>query len=949
MPTSPSTLNDLSLVEQEVNALYPGATIRKPVPTGRTPASQAQVAAAAGSAASTIILGYAPSGVSVGSLIRELVAYRIADRTPITQAIANSIVTTVAPGRTDVNRVADLTAITAALAQSQPSSITSTVPAVYAAAATLAGTATSIGNLLAVTVVAIPNDDVTVAALTGSALGSLSSSVLSASAKSAYMLDPVNGFINIAIDAVSPTSARLVEAVAKQLFNASYTTIVGGPTALQQIISAAVLAVNTPTSSNIGALTIGALRAQPAAVATIKSQFGSVGGYADYTNTLVDAYSASANLGAFQTYLSTATATTKANLDAAAAGAIVRGVAGDLAVKEALTVLGSTTLPINVVQAAVGANLNAAATTAGGAINSATKLPWAGTYKDVAEGAVRAARDVSVGAVVGTLVSKTTATYTAIPLLEVQRIIDGAIVGAYSSDKPGTISSAVYNAVSYTKQTVNATGALVDKAIQTLYALDPNKSYVPALAALAGDGYGTRRVEIVNAATTRTNTETGSDPNAIIILNYGLNSVINIQTGGTVTAYVTTLNAFKSASSQGDTGVRDNSILAILYGASQANQGAIGATLATAVKFSSFPGNPAGDKALLDVLKSTATDANYVSTVTTLGLVADVAYHAKSTPTSVGDILDYIGQKIVGTPSATKDIAGAWTVIDPNHAHFVAHAVGFNNPTATATAITEIFRVTQITSPAASISDGLGGNVTGTIIDKPAAAAAITAGVVTGILETNTTGSRTDATTQASLVSAVSAAVLASYSQNNVLVKGPTIRLSTGVASDGGYTPATLATTGFTTTQSVGAAGAVTGFVAQLTQQGDKRLNATQFAVLKAAAQSLSNPGGDGLAVVQAAAQAFAWVSNGGTVLADLQQDIWDAVKTTYVATYFNETKVKFAVAFGVSEAANGVLGAGALGLNKNTNTVLASGNANADFYVHRSATGTPVTDIFNL
>jgi hypothetical protein len=62
------------------------------------------------------------------------------------------------------------------------------------------------------------------------------------------------------------------------------------------------------------------------------------------------------------------------------------------------------------------------------------------------------------------------------------------------------------------------------------------------------------------------------------------------------------------------------------------------------------------------------------------------------------------------------------------------------------------------------------------------------------------------------------------------------------------------------------------------------------------------------------------------------------------------------AVAFGINQAAAGVIGAGALGLNAtglNPGTgslvIKATGNANSDFYIHRSATGTPVTDIFNL
>ena len=53
-------------------------------------------------------------------------------------------------------------------------------------------------------------------------------------------------------------------------------------------------------------------------------------------------------------------------------------------------------------------------------------------------------------------------------------------------------------------------------------------------------------------------------------------------------------------------------------------------------------------------------------------------------------------------------------------------------------------------------------------------------------------------------------------------------------------------------------------------------------------------------------------------------------------------------------EANKGTIGAGALGLNATGLTdgtlhVAPAGNAKADFYQHASATGTPVTNIFNL
>jgi hypothetical protein len=67
-------------------------------------------------------------------------------------------------------------------------------------------------------------------------------------------------------------------------------------------------------------------------------------------------------------------------------------------------------------------------------------------------------------------------------------------------------------------------------------------------------------------------------------------------------------------------------------------------------------------------------------------------------------------------------------------------------------------------------------------------------------------------------------------------------------------------------------------------------------------------------------------------------------------------TQLENAAAYGINAAANGVIGAGAIGLNATgvnpgtgTFSVSANGNTNSAFYQVRSATGTPVTDIFNL
>ncbi|MEI9896281.1 MAG: hypothetical protein WDN28_21065 [Chthoniobacter sp.] len=43
-------------------------------------------------------------------------------------------------------------------------------------------------------------------------------------------------------------------------------------------------------------------------------------------------------------------------------------------------------------------------------------------------------------------------------------------------------------------------------------------------------------------------------------------------------------------------------------------------------------------------------------------------------------VVPYVGSEVLANPSLTNDIATAWTVVDPDHAHYVATAVAFNSP-----------------------------------------------------------------------------------------------------------------------------------------------------------------------------------------------------------------------------------------------------------------------------
>jgi hypothetical protein len=475
--------------------------------------------------------------------------------------------------------------------------------------------------------------------------------------------------------------------------------------------------------------------------------------------------------------------------------------------------------------------------------------------------------------------------------------------------------------------------------------------------------------------------------------------------------HYSTLAAFSSANTVGATSVTADLYAAVLVGRN--TNVIVDAALAAAIKQTSA--NP-------DTLTSTTIDLmtgfsnNAVSQ--SLAEVEKVASQAKAnalTPTV--QVFAYVGSEVIANPTLSIDIATAWTVVDPDHAHFVATSIGFNSPTNAAGTVPYVFRYAQITNttpyaqPTGTTGNAASGLLTsksfpgsrGTIIDQPAAAAAITAGYVTGILEADSTfrfgvpGAHSSATVT-NLQNTVQAAVLASLSQGNVYLQGPTASpFNTSYASLPAYAgfptyPSyfrqnnglgtgdanIFTTTGLTpnvSNRSSGVAGAVTGFVAQLTYYGDTTINSITAAVLASAGNSAK---AYGLQIAQAAAQAFAWVAAGpadGSTFNDFAEtsghpiyDIANALLPYVTNPNTGVTgaptllqQLMNAAYFGISEANKGTIGAGALGLNAfgpnagnldagdGSLKVAPFGNPKSEFYKHASATGTPVTNIFNL
>jgi len=1019
-------VNELNFVDATLKGIYgPSLTLQIPFNTGDASPDSVQLKAAVLQVAQYVLANTAPPGITLQSLSREIVAYRPADRVFTVDAIAGAIV---ADGSLSVaGKVARLNDVTVALAQAQPTLIDSLIQPILAQARTDASVAQQAIPLVTVSAItAIPRDSVRVAAIIGTAIGNIGqATVLSNAQKNALYTDPSTGLIKAVLSSsVVDNNPALIDAAVKKFTETNslnYAT-------LDQVLTSAVAGLLTKNNSTVSALAAGALRSQAGSALQIQtrlnSELVSTPLLAAQTNEFVDGYLQGGSLVNL-----TAELTGNVRADAVAGGAVIRAVLSTaVIVKESLiseaATGGSLTTAKDVVMAVVAANLDQAVNTVVGAIQKAGDpapyTPWGdGTLADVAGGAIAAARIEAVGTITQNVIQKSAASVSALNVATVNSIVNASIVDASATGKSGAFADIVYKAEFVARSTVGASGPLVRQAIQSIDSVTAGPSierphYIAVVAALAG-ATNTQRNEIRDAAFLNPTGEMYLVGGDVLAATYGANLVRDVL-GNTARAYTTTLTAFNSAAlglnpGAVPTGTVDASVLAGLYAAVLVNTNESSAGLAAAIKQSDVSATTLTNAAIDAVRGVNATKEPSLKLV---GIIADYAKTSALDGTS--DPLDYIGRQVIANPTLVKDIATAWTVVDPNHAHYVSHAVAFNSPASITTSISSIFTYAQITNPTPFVQPTLGnptgaigvkaylsGNQ-GVIIDQTAAAAAITAGLVTGILE-----AKLDAAERKSrLVSAVSAAVLAAVAQDNTYLRGPTNPFnyagdsSADTFADLGGAPnsstvglnspapspaasnAIDSTEGFRQSnglgglktglgaRTVGAAGAITAYIAQTTQAGDTSIvkygdgetastsGSVAFAVLQAATSGQARQ--YGLEIAQAAAQALRWVAGSSINVAQAAADIANAIAPSVVGVHdfggltLAQTfaKLQTAALFGISEAANGTIGAGALGLNATgldagSITVKAAGNNNADFYMHRSATGTPVTDIFNL
>ncbi len=349
---------------------------------------------------------------------------------------------------------------------------------------------------------------------------------------------------------------------------------------------------------------------------------------------------------------------------------------------------------------------------------------------------------------------------------------------------------------------------------------------------------------------------------------------------------------------------------AIFTGATQANPKAISALVAATLVYT----GGADESSLV----SLGTGANF-KLGPNIQAAADAAVHVLGT---TNDLFDYVRSANIQNSALGLDAATGAEIAAPGLSHIVGSAFGFSNPGAAAKIVPVLF----------SYSDIGHAKTGGGTADQVARAAALTAGVVDGVIAgeggTGQTDPKIIAKTTSILKSTVSAAVKAA-----LLLQGPSMEIATG---DG---QSATAISSSTPLPSKGAAGVITGYVSQAYNPalGDAKdvSAATIGAILTAAGKS---------------AKAY---------VVDMAQAAADAAGTLYLQANPTVTSFNYGTDFStIVTAFNGInttLGTFAiqsavnLGLQQALNNVAGAGAAGVVNYTLHPASGTAVTSIYEL
>ena len=915
-PNGRSVFSDLELkaIEGKLAILSPTKTLIIPAPTGKSAASAGEYAAAVSALATDVANGLGPVGITFSTLAAEIAQFRVTQAGPALGALAEGVIAS-ASG----TMAAQLAEAGGAAAAADPNKIGSSDYALF------------LNTIGAHALLSSDLDAVVASILTGSVSTPLGASAvdptkvngLLAKAVAAGNLAPglpaaVVGIRKALIEDIAAASVAAILASpalnrpANLDFATQALTIPSGTVDLEDMVTKIQVATSGMTAIQAGAIAQGALRN------TVNRNSA---GYADIKNGLGNAYSDDL-VNAFAGYVNSTTGTTNALVDfgydpaaVAAAGSLKFVASADKIVKAVLQRAnpGSGVAAQDIVARGAAAAQTQASTVAIATTNAAG---WGGaTPADIVAGVITGANVGNAG-----LAAKAVASFpanknpTQAPLIAAAAIRAAAAV-ATAANKSDAYADIAFN-IGFALKSGSAAknperAAAVTAMVQEIVtAGSGTPTYIAVVGALAGNG--SLNAAALKAAGIAADGTLNGGANAGPI-NAGANLVAALlpYTLNELAAYAATRNALATAG----TADRDR---ALLYAATLAHPSDVVGALATVITKS---GSATAATLTRDAISAARTKQK------NLAVAGEVAGFIKTNGLAT-DIQAYIGAKVLENPSFVADIATAGTVSIPKFSHFVAHAIAFNAPQQAYLAAAGILQHSLITA-----TTGTPGVDRLALGGRPAAVAAISAALTTGIVENR---DLSVADKRIALTNAVRSTVKAlgpTYTAYNAQPGSP-VEDRLFKQSNGGVGT-------FTTGPAKGVAGAVTGFVAQLVNSGDMVVSDDITKALTAISAAVGS-GGFKLDIAQAAAQAFGWVS-GQVAPAGVANAIADAIFAGYAPNGTLE-QLKNAANFGLAQANGGgigaVPGAGAAGLRWTTSD---------PFYSHKSASGDPVSPILSL
>ena len=915
-PNGRSVFSDLELkaIEGKLAILSPTKTLIIPAPTGKSAASAGEYAAAVSALATDVANGSGPVGITFSTLAAEIAQFRVTQAGPALGALAEGVIAS-ASG----TMAAQLAEAGGAAAAADPNKIGSSDYALF------------LNTIGAHALLSSDLDAVVASILTGSVSTPLGASAvdptkvngLLAKAVAAGNLAPglpaaVVGIRKALIEDIAAASVAAILASpalnrpANLDFATQALTIPSGTVDLEDMVTKIQVATSGMTDIQAGAIAQGALRN------TVNRNSA---GYADIKNGLGNAYSNDL-VNAFAGYVNSTTGTTNALVDfgydpaaVAAAGSLKFVASADKIVK---AVLQRANPGSGVAAQDIVARGAAAAQTQASAVAIATTNAagfGGATPADIVAGVITGANVGNAG-----LAAKAVASFPAnittvkAPLIAAAAI-KAAAAAATAANKSDAYADIAFN-IGFALKSGSAAknperAAAVTAMVQEIVtAGSGTPTYIAVVGALAGNG--SLNAAALKAAGIAADGTLNGGANAGPI-NAGANLVAALlpYTLNELAAYAATRNALATAG----TADRDR---ALLYAATLAHPSDVVGALATVITKSALA--PAATLTQDAISAARTKQAN-------LAVAGEVAGFIKTNGLAT-DIQAYIGAKVLENPSFVADIATAGTVSIPKFSHFVAHAIAFNAPNQAYLAAAGILQHSLITA-----TTGTAGVDKLALGDRPAAVAAISAALTTGIVENR---DLSVADKRIALTNAVRSTVKAlgpTYTAYNAQPGSP-VEDRLFKQSNGGVGT-------FTTGPAKGVAGAVTGFVAQLVNAGDTVVSLDITKALTAISAAVGS-GGFKLDIAQAAAQAFGWVS-GQVAPAGVANAIADAIFAGY-APNGTLAQLKNAANFGLAQANGGgigaVPGAGAAGLRWTTSD---------PFYSHKSASGDPVSPILSL